>query len=329
MDASSVPEVTASPKLYGLVGVCVHEGTWFALESRIAGLKRRYSCSGERFELHATDLKANYTEQAAVAGFLDLDRDSRRASVRELRRQKLGKLNGDRLKQLRAQHNRTDPFVHLSLTERESLIADSLDLVGTHDGLRLFGEIVDKQHCAAVFGDSDVVRASFTQLVSRFDQFLSTVNRIDPHSPKKGMLIMDNEPSHARRFEELLKSFRESGHPFGVVNHVIETPMFVDSRSAGCIQLADICSYSARRYVENRSSDDSMDGINFHRIFPQFARGGDRLHGVRHYFPKRSCACAICRERGHSAHTDGLATMPMRTTAIVGPGIDENVPPTN
>ncbi len=319
VDASGVPAVAGTPKLYGIVGVCIHEGTWFAVEKRLAGLKRRYSVAGEDFEIHAKDLTARYPEQNQIPGFADMDRTSRRAAVLAVRRAHLGTLTGERLKKEIRLQKQTEPFVHLTAAERAALLSDTLDLVGTHDGIRLFGEVVDKQHCSNVGGEVDVVRHSFTQLVSRFDHFLAVHNRIDPSTPQKGMLIMDHEPAHAREFAELLAKFRETGHPFGIVDHVIETPMFVDSRAAGGIQLADVCAYAARRYVETKAADDSSDGLNFHRVFPQFHRGEGKLHGVRHYCAKASCLCAICRERGHAAIPTEAATRPGGT--IVGPGL--------
>lgn len=332
VDASGVAEVGASPKLYCIVGVCVHEGTWFALERRLNGLKNRYSCSGESFELHTKDLVARCVEQNLVPGFRDLDRRSRRAAVLEVRDKFLATLSGESLKKHRKLFKQTEAFVHLTAEERDSLINDALDLVATHDGIRLFGEVVDKDHHSHMGGEEDVVRSSFTQLVSRFDQFLSAVNRIDPIAPQKGLLIMDNEPAHARRFADLLSRFRSDGHPFGVVNHVIETPLFVDSRSAGGIQLADVCAYTTRRYVEKGGADGSSDGARFHQIFPSFHRGQAKLHGLRHYCARGSCQCAVCRERGHSititSSTDtttmSMPASPSLPSKLVGSGIPPN-----
>ena len=325
VDASGVPDIGGAPPLYCIVGLCIHEGTWFALERRLAGLKRRYSCSGESFELHAKDLVHRYPEQNQIKGFGDMDRQSRRSAVREARTKHLAGLAGAKASQTRRRDKETDAFVHLTASERTELLADSLDLVGTHDGVRLFGEVVDKSHHFSMAGEEDVVRSSFTQIVSRFDQFLTTVNRVqEPTSPQRGMLIMDNEPAHASKLAELLDRFRIDGHPFGVVHNVIETPMFVDSRSAGGIQLADICAYATRRYVEKQAADDSPDGINFHRIFAQFHRGGARLHGIRHYCARGSCVCAVCRERGHANQQSITMTGATITDSeIVGIGIPD------
>jgi hypothetical protein len=38
----------------------------------------------------------------------------------------------------------------------------------------------------------------------------------------------------------------------------------------------------------------------FMRIFHLFDRGAAKLHGLRHYTQGGTCACLICKERGHS-----------------------------
>jgi hypothetical protein len=49
LDASGTAQATDSTKHYALVGAAVHENTWFALNRRIRGLKKRYAFPGEDF----------------------------------------------------------------------------------------------------------------------------------------------------------------------------------------------------------------------------------------------------------------------------------------
>ena len=57
------------------------------------------------------------------------------------------------------------------------------------------------------------------------------------------------------------------------------------------IQIADVCSYAIRRYLENQE-----DGL-FNEVFKRADRKGNIVVGVRH-FSKRDCECKICK-----AHT--------------------------
>jgi hypothetical protein len=64
-------------------------------------------------------------------------------------------------------------------------------------------------------------------------------------------------------------------------------------------QLADICGYALRRYVEKANRAGSHEEKQFSRIFHKFDRAGVKLHGLRHYCAAGSCDCMICGERGH------------------------------
>ena len=279
----------------------MHEGAWYGLEKRVYGLKKRYALKDPtEFELHAADFSCSIKEQEEIDAFESLARDGRRNAVLQLREQKLQtKSSADRTKR-KLRYRSTDRFVHLTRSERTELMRDVLDLVGTHDGIRLFAEACDKQHYAKSTGAKNCLRNNFTQVVSRFDSFLRFANdRTNSGRPEKGMLIFDNEPSDERALTEMLSEFRKAGHPWGNVQHVIETPLFVDSRLAAGIQLADVCAYTLRRYVEADAERRKLEEGNFQRIFHKFDRAKAKLHGVRHYCPRDSCKCSICQERGH------------------------------
>ena len=94
--------------------------------------------------------------------------------------------------------------------------------------------------------------------------------------------------------------FRSSGHRWGSLQHVIETPFFVDSKIVSGIQLADVCGYALRRYIAKANRVGSHEERQLLRIFHKFDRAGPRLHGLRHYCPAHSCDCMVCQERGHA-----------------------------
>jgi hypothetical protein len=225
LDASGSPNISDATKHYTLVGVCVHEGTWNALDQRLRGLKARYAFPNEDFELHAMCFKTAIREQADVPGFSAMNHQDRRDNVRRLRRIKLeaAKTSGDRKKrkQLTQQYRRTDPFIHLTAAERSQLYEDSLELIGNHRGLVLFGEAIEKAHPAVIGGSVNPVRQAFEQVVTRFDAFLDSkgqwrqLSRSNPGKMSNGLIVMDRDMATEQHIEEQFADYRAKGHPLG------------------------------------------------------------------------------------------------------------------
>lgn len=316
IDASGTPDLPGDLPTYAMIGLCFNERKWHAVQKRVDGLRRRFSL-GPEAELHAKDICVEYREQSRIPEFQGLDRTVRRASIEKIRAAKLATLRGAELQRKRAFYRQTSPFIHLTRRERTSLFQSALDLVGDHDGMRLFGEIIDKRSPrfrpggAGTGGPSPVVEHAFEQLVSRFEAFLRRQYR-DTRRNEKGILVMDNEPTHAGTFAALLTKYQSDGHPWGSLDFVIEVPFFVDSASAPGIQLADLVAYSTRRYVERANADANAEEPNFLRFFRQFDREGPRLHGLRHYCERDSCRCLICSDRGHSTFGTTTVTPQLR-----------------
>ena len=66
-----------------------------------------------------------------------------------------------------------------------------------------------------------------------------------------------------------------------------QSKLFVDSQLTSMVQLADICSYALRRYLENGEQD------LFQLVFKRADRKDGAVVGVRH-FTDYSCDCHIC-----------------------------------
>jgi hypothetical protein len=62
------------------------------------------------------------------------------------------------------------------------------------------------------------------------------------------------------------------------------------------IQMADVCGYAIRRYLENSEAE------LFDEIFKRADRRGGKAVGVRH-FSKVTCACKICQAHKYSGTT--------------------------
>lgn len=92
----------------------------------------------------------------------------------------------------------------------------------------------------------------------------------------------------ARKHTSLMKKFHRDGTIWTDIKNIIETPLIVDSQLTGMVQIADLCSFALRRYLENG------ERILFDQIFKR----ADRLRngitvGVRH-FTNMQCQCCTC-----------------------------------
>ena len=105
-----------------------------------------------------------------------------------------------------------------------------------------------------------------------------------------GALIHDNNLTVAKRHPRLMQQFHRKGTLWTSINHIIETPLFVNSELTSMVQLADLCSYVIRRFFELGESD------LFNRIKKRFDKHNGKLVGIRH-FTADTCTCAVCEER--------------------------------
>lgn len=127
---------------------------------------------------------------------------------------------------------------------------------------------------------------AFEQIVSRFEQFLDAI-QVFPKPKTYGLLVHDNNETVAKRHTELMKTFHNKGTLFTQIDNIIEAPLFVSSELTSMVQLADVCAYALRRYLEN--GEERL----FDHIFKRAHRKDDIVVGVRH-FTNISCSCKIC-----------------------------------
>jgi hypothetical protein len=318
-DASGTADLSdTSTRHHVLLGLCVHEGTWFALDKRLNGLKSGYCQRGDEFELHAAQFACTIAEQDEVPGFAGMSWTDRRAKVAEIRRAKIAAEPTAAAKKTRAdRYKRTEPFIHLTRQERSRLLEDALDLVGAHRGIVLFGEAISKAHPSVVGGHLDPVHQAFEQVVARFDAFLKRTDDWKlQKSPRRtidnGLLVLDQDYSTEAALVNQFRNYRQRGHPWGKMRHVIDVPFFASSERVCGLQLVDICAYAVRRYLDKNAAAGSHEEKNFRRIFHRFDRDNlGKLHGLRHYIPAGACSCSICQERGHAPAAAPLPAPPV------------------
>ena len=93
--------------------------------------------------------------------------------------------------------------------------------------------------------------------------------------------------AQAAKLAGLMRNYHQQGTLWTDINRLIETPLFVDSELTRMVQVADLCSYALRRYLENNEED------LFDKIFKRADRFHNTVVGVRHY-SDISCGCKIC-----------------------------------
>jgi hypothetical protein len=311
VDASGTVEPSdKTTKHYVFAGLCIRDSSWFGLNDRLIRIKAKYQYSGIDFELHARQFARTIPEQDQIDKFADLSWADRRARVLEIRDDKIKKEASSEARSARkARYRDTDPFIHLTRLERSRLLNDAVDVIGAHDRIRLFAEAIHKDHPTVARKDpGQLVEQAFEQVVSRFDTFLRKIDdtkrqQTGPRSRVDyGLLIIDQDKSAEPIMESIFNVFRQRGHSFGPMTHVIDVPLFASSAKVAGLQFVDICAYVVRRYFDKAQRAGSHEEANFIKLLSRFDRDSfGRLHGVRHYVPHGTCDCLICQERGHSS----------------------------
>lgn len=282
IDESGTPDVPGNTSHYVLAGLSVPDEFWKSHHTQLERIKRNYGLENE--EIHVAWMMRAYLEQRQIIDFESMNAVRRRSEVRKKRIAellRLQKVDNKRYKQTKKNYKKTEAYVHLTHDERRQAVTDIARLISDWGVVRLFAECIDKVHFDPFLANTTVHEQAFEQIVSRFELYLQNTRS------GYGLLVHDNNQTVAKRHTELMKTFLRKGTLWTRVEHVIETPMFVDSQLTSMVQLADLCAYSLRRYLENSETE------LFDLVFKRADRVGDTSVGVRH-FTNPECTCKIC-----------------------------------
>lgn len=291
IDESGTPEVPGNTSHFVLAGVSLPIWNWRAADRDISALMDSYGLSGQ--ELHTAWLLRPYIEQNKIKNFDAMSRSGRRTAVQQARNayllalQKKGADNRKTYMQTRKNYKKTDPYIHLSYTERKSLAENAADVIGNWGFARLFAECIDKIHFDQNRTGRTIQEQAFEQVVSRFERLLRNIST--PEQKHYGLLVHDNNQTVAMKHTKLMREFHRQGTLWTQIEHIIETPMFVDSALTSMVQAVDLCAYALRRYLEQQETN------LFDRIFQRADQVGGNTVGVRHFCaPGHVCICRIC-----------------------------------
>jgi hypothetical protein len=288
VDESGTPDIPGNTSHYILAGISIPVQHWKGCDSEIESIKRRYNLLDK--EIHVAWILRSYLEQNKIVNFDNLDYQERRYQVSALRNAELLRLQRSGkphlYKQTRKNYQKTDDYIHLSYKERQNLVTDLATALSKWGFARLFAECIDKIHFDPAKTQKTVDEQAFEQLISRFEQYLQ-VTGLNVPQKNFGLLIHDNNETVAKKHTLLMKKFYRNGTLWTNLKNIIETPLFVDSELTGMVQIADLCAYALRRYLENNEYE------LFDLIFQRADRKGTMVVGVRH-FTTNTCTCKIC-----------------------------------
>lgn len=289
IDESGTPQVPGNTSHYVLAGLSIPISYWKKCEIGISKIKRKYFL--EECEVHTGWIVRKYLEQSAIVDFENLDYAQRRHEVQKLRKVELLRLqksqNKNHYKQTKKNYRQTEAYIHLSYSQRIEFIQELADLVGKWSFSRLFAESIDKVHFDPIRAQQTVDEQALEQLVSRFEQYMKIVSKSTNNEKLFGTLIHDNNDTVSKKHTELMKRFHRHGTLWTSINHIIETPFFVNSELTSLVQIADLCCYALRRYCENNEAD------LLNRTQSRFDRKNGKIVGVRH-FTSENCECVFC-----------------------------------
>ena len=257
-------------------------------DREVAAIATRYGLGGA--ELHTAWLLRPYLEQRQIPRFDQLDWAARRSAVDRLRNAHLLQLQQQQQQkkaynQARKNYRHTTQYIHLTYNDRVQLVQKFADTIGSWGFARLFAECINKVYFDMNRTGRSIDEQAFEQIVSRFEQYLQRTENLGQKN--YGLLVHDNNQNVSLKHTALMRDFHKKGTLWTTIERIIETPLFVDSKLTSMVQVADLCGYALRRYVENNEQD------LFRRIFPRADRVGPTAVGTRH-FTDLACTCEIC-----------------------------------
>lgn len=299
IDESGTPETSGNSKQFVLAAIGLPIDFWREADQALQRIKFRYGIKEEE-EVHVAWMCRTYHEQTCIENFEKLSAEERRLAVKAERakfintRKKEAKAEKDETKKrkilktisdAKKLFNKTEAYTHLTETERRQFVRDLAEIVGRWKDVRIFAEIIDKSNYTPPAHSLTPTTQAFEQVVLRIEKFLEKKSSWRHNT--RGILIYDNNPSVASQLTLNMKNYFKKGTFLSSVKHLVEVPLFIDSSFSGMVQIADLCAYALRRYVEFNEKE-LVDLIS-----PRFDKKPRTHHilGVRHYTSNTECQC--------------------------------------
>lgn len=288
LDESGTPDIPGNTSHYVLAGLSIPIKEWKNCDSVIEQVKSKFALADK--EIHTAWILRSYPEQRKIPNFERLSHQDRIQQVNAIRTAELLRLQRTKNKkqyyQTKKNYKQTESYIHLTTQERQDFIQQVARTLSNWSFARLFAECVDKIHFDPTKARKAIDEQSFEQIVSRFEHYLQIICK--PNEEQScGLLIHDNNVTVAKKHTILMKKYHRDGTLWTRLKGIIETPLFVNSELTSMVQLADLCAYALRRYLENK------EDVLFDLVFKRADRKDANVVGIRH-FTSSSCSCKIC-----------------------------------
>lgn len=255
IDESGTSDVPGTSSHFVLAGLSIPIEQWRTADTEIAQVLSKYGLENE--EIHTAWMARKYLEQSRIPDFEKLDWAARRSAVERERLKHLFALqkaqNTKAHRQAKKSYAHSAAYTHLTFSERTNALKDVAEAIGSWKFARLFAECIDKTHFDPARTGRTVDEQALEQVVSRFQHYLAIIG--GGAGGPSGLLVHDNNPTIAKKHTALIRDFHTKGTLWTAIDRIIETPLFVDSSLTRMVQLADMCSYFLRRYVENGETE--------------------------------------------------------------------------
>jgi hypothetical protein len=302
MDESGTSQIPGNTSHFILAGISIPITYWKGHDQEIEIIKKKYHL--ENVEMHLGWILRPYLEQKRISDFDTLSYTARRSQVERWRISELLRLqrsrNPKQYQQTKINFKKTSDYIHLTYDERKAFVREVAAHIGQWGVARLFAECIDKTYFDPNRTLKNIDEQCFEQVVSRFEQYLESIGFDDENCC--GLLVHDNNETVAKKHTLMMRGFHQSGTTWTKIPKIIETPLFVDSQLTSMVQIADLCAYSLRRYLENHEEE------LFDLIFPRADRRNGIVVGVRH-FTNPNCTCKICTQHRMAAKLPLLRPM--------------------
>ena len=182
------------------------------------------------------------------------------------------------------------PWDRLTNQQRIELKDKVYDIIRNRYGV-LFGCAIEKR--LAVSRNEDPYEMAFEDLVSRFDQYVSRVNRNleqQGGEQQRGLIVLA-ESNYQRAIGELGQRLRARGTRWRSLRNVADVPLFAPARDTRLLQYADFCANAIYGRYHSKLTGD------FDRIALKFDREESVVHGLAHLTTDSLCSCIACFSR--------------------------------
>jgi Protein of unknown function (DUF3800) len=152
-----------------------------------------------------------------------------------------------------------------------------------------FGAVVERSY-------RDYEERAWEEVLHRFDEMLERQARTSGVH-QRGIVIHDRDGVE-RRAQSWADKWRLISGRIGVLTHLVEVPLFADSRASRMLQAADFVTWALWRYYGLNERDDEW----VRRMWRRFDQADGVMHGLVHVSRSfaslhNACECPPCRSR--------------------------------